>query len=168
MQTPRAWMGIATPVADRDADQMQLYEAVGITVACEHGPGEYEAGIADLFMDDGNGMDFVANIYASAREQCGEETKNNVAVALTTAGVTVEKTNIYAAAMCQRAQTATLIAVYGRSVRDQSRLKRRILLVESLNALDLGTTKPNGETEDFCKRSYRRLARQMVDEQQPD
>ena len=62
----------------------------------------------------------------------------------------------------------TFIEVYGRSIRDQSLLTRRNLNVEGLNALDLRTTNPNGQPWDFCKREDRKLARQMIDEQQPE
>ena len=39
---------------------------------------------------------------------------------------------------------------------------------KGLNALDLRTTKPNSQPWDVCKREDRKLARQMVNEQQPE
>ena len=51
---------------------------------------------------------------------------------------------------------------------DQTLLTHRNLNVEDLNALDLRTTKPNGQPWHLCKREDRKLARQMVDEQQPE
>ena len=47
-------------------------------------------------------------------------------------------------------------------------LTRRNLNVEGLNALGLRTTKPDGQPWDFCKREDGKLARQIVDEQQPE
>ena len=107
-------------------------------------------------MDDGDGMDV------------GTAAKAKMVMALTMAGIAVEKTDISAASMCKRYPTATFIEVYGRSIRDQSLLTRRNLNVEGLHALGLRTTKPNGQPWDFCKREDRELARQMVDEQQPE
>ena len=98
----------------------------------------------------------------------GVEAEEKIVMALTIASVTVEKAKIYAASMCRRAPTTTFIEVYGRSIRDQSLLTRRKLNVEGLNALDLRTTKPNGQPWAFSKREDRKLARQMVDEQQPE
>ena len=147
--------GIETPVPDRDAEQVQADEAVDIAFADVDDTG-YESDVAEILMDDGDGMD-----VCTAAE-------GNMLMALTMAGVTVEKAKICAASMCKRSPTATFIEVYGRSIRDQSLSTRRNLNVEGLNALDLRTTKPNGQPWDFCKREDRKLARQMVDEQQPE
>ena len=107
-------------------------------------------------MDDGDGMHF------------GTAAEDKMVMALTMAGVTVEKAKICAASMCKRSPTTTFIEVYGRSIRDQSLLTRRNLNVEGLNAFDLRPTKPDGQPWDFCKREDRKLARKMVDEQQPE
>ena len=71
-------------------------------------------------------------------------------MALTTAGVTVEKTNMYASSMCKRAPTTKLIEVYGRSIKNQSLLTRRNLNAKGLNALDSRTTKPDGHSAMFA------------------
>ena len=47
-------------------------------------------------------------------------------------------------------------------------LTRSNLNVEGLNALDLMTTKPNGQPWDLCKHEDRKLAQQILDEQQPE
>ena len=107
-------------------------------------------------MDDGDGLDF------------GTAAKDQMVMALTMAGVTIEKAKMCAASMCKPSPKATFIEVYGRSIRDQSLLPCRNLNVECLNALDLRTTKPDGQPWDFCKREDRKLAIQMVDEQQPE
>ena len=134
---------------------MQADEAVDVAFADVDGTG-YESDTAELFMDDGNGPDV------------GAEAEDEMVMALTTAGVTVEKAKICAASMCKRFPTMTFIEIYGRSIRHQSLLTRRNLNVEGLDAIDLRTTKPNGQPWDFCKREDRKLGRQMVDEQQPE
>ena len=78
--------GVETPVMDRDAEQMQADDAVDIAFAAVDDTG-YESDAAEMFMDDGDGMDV------------GED---RMVMALTTAGVTVEKTKICAASMCKR------------------------------------------------------------------
>ena len=107
------------------------------------GAGKEDDAAAAMLMDDGGGMDF------------GVEAEDKIVMALTTAGVTVEKAKIYAPSMCKR-------EVYGRSVRDQSLLTRRNLKVKGLNALDMRTTKPNGQPWDVLQ-TRRSQARQTDD-----
>ena len=90
------------------------------------------------------------------------------AMALTMAGVSEDKANIAACSMNQRAPTQTVVEVYGRSIRDQSLVTSRNLHIKGLDAMDLRTTKPNGEPWSFCKREDRRLARKTIDDQNPD
>ena len=47
-------------------------------------------------------------------------------------------------------------------------MTRRNLNIKGLDAMDLRTTKPNGDTLKFCKREDRRLARDMIEKQNPD
>ena len=62
----------------------------------------------------------------------------------------------------------TFIEVYGHgTIVQASHGCRRSLNVNGLNALDLRTSKPNGEPWDFSKASDRQLARSMIEEQKP-
>ena len=83
-------MGVETPVMDRNAEQKQAGKAVDIAFADVDDTGN-DSDVADMFMDDGDGMDVGANA------------ENKMVTALTTAGVTVEKATICAASMCKRA-----------------------------------------------------------------
>ena len=70
--------------------------------------------------------------------------------------------------MNQRTPTQTFIEVYERSIRDQSLVTRRNLDIKVLDAMDLRTIKPDGDPWNFCKREDRRLARDMIEKQNPD
>ena len=80
--------GVKAPVVDRDAEQMQADDA-DIAVADVDGTG-MEDDVAAMFMDDGDGMGF------------GEDAQDKMVMALTTAGVTVEKAKINASSICKR------------------------------------------------------------------
>ena len=97
--------GVEAPVMDQDAEQIEADEAVGVAFADVDGT-VYESGVAEMFMDYGDGMDV------------GAEDDDKMVMSLTTAGVTVEKAKICAASMCRRAPTTTFIEVYGRSIED--------------------------------------------------
>ena len=97
-----------------------------------------------------------------------DDAENTMAMGLTMAGVPEGKAKVAAYSMNQRIPTQTFIEVYGRSIRDQSSVTRRNLNIKGLDAMDLRTTKPNGDPWNFCKREDRRLAREMIDDQNPD
>ena len=81
--------GIETPNVDRDAEQMQADDAVDIAVADADDTGNAND-VAAMFMDDGNGMNL------------GVEAEDKMVMALTTAGVTVEKAKICASSMWKK------------------------------------------------------------------
>ena len=123
-----------------DAEQVQAGEAADIVIANE----EPEDDVHDLFM--------------------GDEDDNDDAMmsALMANGVTELHAKIAALSMNQREPTATFIEVYVRSISGQSLHSRRNLNIEGLDALDLRTTKPNGEPWNFLKREDRKKARNLI------
>ena len=66
------------------------------------------------------------------------------------------------------ATPATLMEVHGRSISDQSHLERRNFNVKGLGALDLRTTKSNGEPWNCCLKADRQAARDLLNRSQPD
>ena len=86
--------GTETPVPDRDAEQMQADETVDVAFSDAVDTG-YESDVAELFVDDGDGMDF------------NTKAKDNMVMALTMARATAEKAKIRAASMCKRSPATT-------------------------------------------------------------
>ena len=78
-----------------------------------------------------------------------DDAEQSMAMALTMAGATEGRDKIAACSLNQRVPTQTFIEVYGRSIRDQSSVTRRNRNIKGLDAMDLRTTKPNGEPWDF-------------------
>ena len=137
---------LASAMEGVDAEQVQAGEAADIVIANE----QPEEDVHDLFM--------------------GDEDDNDDAMmsALMANGVNELHAKIAALSMNQREPTATFIEVYGRSIRDQSLHSRRNLNIEGLDALDLRTTKPNGEPWNFLKREDRKKARKLIEDRNPD
>ena len=80
-----------------------------------------------------------------------DDAENSMAMALTMAGVPEERAKVVAYSMNQRLPAQTFVEVYGRSIRDQSLVTRRNLNIKGLDAMDLRTTKPDGEPWNFRK-----------------
>ena len=97
-----------------------------------------------------------------------DDAEQPTAMALTMAGVPEERAHVAACSMNQRVPTQTFVEVYGRSIRDQSSVTRRNFYIKGLDAMDLRTTKPNGEPWNFCKREDRSSAREMIERKNPD
>ena len=104
-----------------------------------------DVAFADDTMDDNE------DDAASMVGDFDDDEDNTLAMALTMAGVPEEKAKVAAYSMNQRIPTQTFVEVYGRSIRDQSLVTRRNLNIKGLDAMDLRTTKPNGEPWNFCK-----------------
>ena len=115
---------------------MQAEEAVDVAFADVDGTG-IEDDVAGLCMGDGDSMDV------------GVKAEDKHVKAPTTAGVTVEKANMCASAMCKRAPTTTLVEISGCLIRHQLLPTRQKNKVEGLNALSPRTTKPNGRAWDY-------------------
>ena len=63
----------------------------------------------------------------------------------------------------------TFVEVFGRGgICDEANGPRRNLNLVGLNAFDMRTTKPDGDTWDFSRQADRRLARRILEEQKPD
>ena len=156
------------PSVENIAEQPQAPEMEGIEGSAEVDQEQLDArdaadiAFADCPMDDNE--DDAAMIFGDF----DDDAENSMAMALTMAGVPEEKAKVAAYSMNQRIPTQTFIEVYGRSIRDQSLVTRRNLNIKGLDAMDLRTTKPNGDPWNFCKREDRRLARDMIEKQNPD
>ena len=88
---------------------------------------------------------------------------------LMTLGVPEQTARDHVCAMRSRRPAATFSEVYGGgSIVDCANQARRDLNLEGLRALDLRTQKPNGTPWDFTIRADRRLARELIDRDQPD
>ena len=129
-----------------DAEQVQAGEAADIVSANE--PPEKH--VHDLFMgnenDNGDAM-----LSASMAD-----------------GVTDLRAKIATLSMSQREPTATLIEVYGRSIRDQSLHSRHNVNIEGLDALDLRTTKPKRRAVELPQKEDRKEARKLIEDRDPD
>ena len=112
-----------------------------------------EDDVAELFMDDDEGMDV-----------------QQMASCLCMAGAQKHVADEHAGKMFafKDPSAATFMEVYGKSIFDQAQIARRSLNVQGLGALDLRTTKPDGSPWNFCLREDRKLARQMIERQNPD
>ena len=88
--------------------------------------------------------------------------------ALIGAGVGDQKAKLKAKDMANPDET-TFMELYGRgAIVREANGSRRDLNVAGLGALDIRTSKPDGSTWDFTKRSDRRDAMEMVDKLAPD
>ena len=88
---------------------------------------------------------------------------------LMTLGVPEQTARDHVCAMRSRRPAATFSEVYGGgSIVDCANQARHDLNLEGLRALDLRTQKPNGTPWDFTIRADRRLARELIDRDQPD
>ena len=56
----------------------------------------------------------------------------------------------------------------GGSINEHANSSRRNLGIQGVGALDLRTTKPDGSSWDFTKRADRRMARELIDQENPD
>ena len=115
--------------------------------------GRDEGDVADMFMDNDEGV-----------------TEEGMVESLRVAGLSnndAQQVSSKMYAFKSEAQ-ATFMEVYGRSIFYQSHIQRRNLNVQGLGALDLRTTKPNGQPWDFCTKADRQLARDMLNRLQPD
>ena len=70
--------------------------------------------------------------------------------------------------MINQAPSISVIEVYGRSLSDSYLVTRQDVNITGLGALDLRATKPNGRAWEFTQRANHRLARELVDKQNPD
>ena len=76
-------------------------------------------------------------------------------------GVNEADAKSYANAMFSLQPPATFTEVYGTSIFNHNLLSRRNLNIKGLNSLDIRTTKANGSSWDFTKRSDRIMARSL-------
>ena len=69
----------------------------------------------------------------------------------------------------RRQKQATFMEVYGRgSINEYANSSRRNLGLRGIGALDLRTLKADGSAWDFSKKADRRLARELIDREEPD
>ena len=147
----------------QDAESLLADEAVQVVINDENNSTprdseENEMDVADLFFDSGD---------ADMADAAGP-TESDMIDALTVAGVRPDKAAEFVHSICSVSSPATFMELYGRSISDHADANRRNLNVEGLGALDLRTLKPNGEAWNFCKRADRKLAREMIERQDPD
>ena len=115
-----------------------------------------EMEVADLFWDgeDAEMMDPIS--------------ENSMVDALLGAGANTSDAQNTARRICSVQPPTEFMEIYGRSISDYAGMHRRNLNVCSLGALDLRTLKDNGEPWDFTKRSDRKLARDLVNQKDPE
>ena len=99
--------------------------------------------------------------------------ENEMMDALINAGVKKGTANGFVAALYKEIENkkkpVTFLEVYGRgAICGEALKRRRNLNIEGLGALDLRTHKPDGSTWNFNLRKDRQLARQLIDETDPD
>ena len=88
--------------------------------------------------------------------------------ALRRAGASELEAQTSAHSMMALTPPSTFVEVYGKSIYDHSHMSRRNLNVKGLSSFDIRSLKPDGTPWDFLKRSDRKLARRMINEQDPD
>ena len=115
-----------------------------------------EMGIAELFWDgeDADMMDPIS--------------ENSMVEALLDAGANTSDAKENAQRICSVQPPTNVMEIYGRSISDYAGMHRRDLNVRSLGALDLRTLKEDGQPWDFTKRSDRKLARDLLNQQDPE
>ena len=108
----------------------------------------------------------IADLYAPSSDD--EDVVSHLVNALSLAGVEPTIAAVKAKHIVNP-DASTFLELYGRgSICREANEGRRDLNVRGLGALDLRTTKPDGSSWDFTKRSDRREARDMIRRLEPD
>ena len=145
----------------RDAEALDADMAADVAIQHEDaqmGSGgivENEDDVADLFMDDFDDSMF-------------DDPAAPMVEALRMAGVQEDTARTCALTMMSLTPPSTFVEVYGTSIFDHNLMSRRNLNIEGLRSFDLRSLKPDGTPWNFMKRSDRKLARRMINEQDPD
>ena len=88
--------------------------------------------------------------------------------ALRCAGVIETYASDAAHRLCSMQPPVNFMEIYGRSISDSAGAHRRDLNVQGLGAFDLRTLKKDGTPWNFTLRADRKLARQLINEQDPE
>ena len=131
--------------------------------------------VDDLDLDDAYDL-FGPDADDDGMEEDAPNTEDQMVDAFVLAGTTHDCARDYVRAMLHHKQThlpprpkpTTFVEVFGGgAICHEANRSRRNLNLEGLHAMDLRTTKPNGDPWNFDLREDRRLAREMIDKEEP-